>query len=433
MLWTTYLSEPRKYRWVIFWILAIGYIFVHIHRVSTAVVAPELIKTFGVSGTVLGMLASAYFYPYAIMQLPMGLLADSIGPRKTVTAFLLIGCFGTILFGSSPNILIAIFARVLIGFSVAALFVPTMKILGEWYRVKEFATMGGILLAVGGTGWLLATTPLALLINWLGWRIAFASIGIMMLILTVPTWIVVRDRPEEMGWPKISDGDEVTVKTGLGLAERVRMVFSERYFWPLGIRFFCSYGALIGFGGLWGCPFLMEIYGLTKPQAANVLMMIAVGVSVGGPFLGWFSDRIFVARKPVLVGGTLIYLLIWAPLAFWTGNLSIFSLYLLSFFMGVFGSGIFVVALAANKELFPKEITGTAIGLLNMFPFSAGAVFPPLMGYVMDRVGRVVGAYPVNAYRQAFSLCFILAGIAFLSICAMKETLYRRGKGEIPT
>ena len=100
---------------------------------------------------------------------------------------------------------------------------------------------------------------------------------------------------------------------------------------------------------------------------------------------------------------------------------------------GTFGSGIFVVALAANKELFPKEITGTAVGLLNMLPFSGAAIFPPLMGYVMDRVGRVAGAYPVNAYRQAFILCFILAGIAFLSICAMKETLHRRGKEEIPT
>ncbi len=421
-----YFGEPRKYRWVIFWILAIGYLFVHIHRVSTAVVAPELIKTFGVTGTVLGVLASAYFYPYAIMQLPMGLLADSIGPRKTITTFLLIGCFGTILFGSSPNISTAICARVVIGLSVAALFVPTMKIIGEWYRMKEFATMGGILLAVGGMGWLMATAPLALLINCLGWRAAFVAVGLVMLIIAILTWTLVRNRPEEMGWTRISDGDTVPVKTDIKFAERVRIAASEKYFWPLGIRFFCSYGPLMSFGGLWGGLYFMEIHGLTKAQAANILMVIGLGVTTGGPLLGWLSDRIFAARKPVLVGGTLIYLLVWAPFAFRTAEMNLPFLYLLSFLMGFFGSGIFTVALAANKELYPKEITGTAIGLLNLFPFSGAAVFPPLMGYIMDRVGRVGGIYPVNAYKQAFSICFAFAGIAFLAICFMKETLEKK-------
>lgn len=146
------LNEPLKYRWIIFSILAIGYLSVNFHRVSTAVVAPELVKAFELSGTVLGVLASAYFYPYAIMQLPVGLLADSVGPRIIVTLSLLIYCFSTILFGLSTSISMAIFARVLMGFSAAGLFVPAMKILAEWFSLNEFASMAGILWAMGGIG-----------------------------------------------------------------------------------------------------------------------------------------------------------------------------------------------------------------------------------------------------------------------------------------
>jgi len=418
------LRKALRYRWLIFWVLAIGYLFVYFHRVSSAVVAPELVKAFGISGAVLGILASAYFYPYACMQLPVGLLADSLGPRKTVTTFLLIACFGAILFGLSPNITVAIFARVLVGLGVAALFVPTMKILAEWFRVKEFATMTGILMAVGGIGWLSAATPLALLTTWLGWRMAFVLIGVITLVIAVLTWAFVRNRPEEMGWPRITETTEAA-QAGVGLLEGIGIVLSRRHFWPLAFWFFFSYGTVIGFGGLWGGPYLMEIYGLSKPQAGNVLMMIAVGMIIGSPLLGWLSDKVFSARKPVMVGGAFIYFLSWLPLALKPGGLSVALLYLLSFLIGVFGSAIVIVAFTANKELFPKEIAGTSTGLVNIFPFAGGAVFPPVMGYIMDKVGRVGGAYPVEAYQRAFLFCLLAALAAFLSVCFMKETLKR--------
>ena len=159
-------------------------------------------------------------------------------------------------------------------------------------------------------------------------------------------------------------------------------------------------------------------------------MMIPLGIVIGSPVLGWLSDRVFVARKPIIVGSALIHLLVWGPLAFWTGKLNEPLLYLLSFMIGTFGSGPSMVALAANKELFPKQIAGTSVGLMNVVPFLGAGLIPPLMGYVMDKVGRVFGAYPVIAYKDAFCLCFILAGIAFLGICFMKETLENRGGRE---
>lgn len=416
-----------RYRWIIFWVLAVGYLLVYFHRVSSAIVAPELVQEFGISGAVLGVLASAYFYPYAAMQLPVGLLTDSLGPRRTVTTFLLLACLGTVLFGLSPSISVAILARVLVGLGVSALFVPTLKILAEWFRPREFATMTGVLMAVGGIGWLSAATPLALLVEGLGWRMAFVVIAAVTLAVAVLVALLVRDRPEDMGWPPMADAPR-TVDQAVGLREGVRKVLSERAFWAIALWFFFSYGTVMGFGGLWGGPYLMEVHGLTKAQAGNVLMTIAIGTIVGSPCLGWLSDRVLRARKPVMVGGAGLYLATWMVLVLWTSRLPLAALYLVGFSIGVFGSALVIVAFTANKELFSKEIAGTSTGLVNIFPFAGGAVFPPAMGYLMDRVGRVAGGYPVEAYRLAFILCLLAVAVAFAAACLMRETL--RGFGD---
>jgi sugar phosphate permease len=83
---TNTLQATHKYRWYVFWILALQYLLVFFHRACPAVIAPDLISTFGISETALGLLASGYFYPYTFMQIPGGILADAWGAKKTITA-----------------------------------------------------------------------------------------------------------------------------------------------------------------------------------------------------------------------------------------------------------------------------------------------------------------------------------------------------------
>jgi sugar phosphate permease len=423
-------NEPRKllrYRWFIFVILAVGYLLVNFHRVSSAVVAPELTEAFHVSGALLGVLASAYFYPYALMQLPSGLLSDSLGPRKAVTLFTLIAAAGAVLFGLSPNVSVAIFARILVGLGVAVIFVSTMKILSEWFFAREFAMMTAILMIVGGLGWLFASTPLALLSLWVGWRMAFIIIGMGTLILALLCWFIIRDRPRDMGLPSPTDIGVSKSKTDaeesrIGLLEGMRTVLFQPYFWPVAIWFFFTLGGLFGFGGLWGGPFMIEVYGLSKAEVANILMIIAVGTIIGSPLLSFISDRVLQGRKPVLVGCAVITVFTWIPLVFLTARLSASILALICFLLGVFANSIVVIGFTATKELFPTSIAGTSTGTMNLFPFFGGAVFQPVMGVILDRVGKIGGVYPASAYRWAFFACLISAIIALIAILFMKET-----------
>jgi sugar phosphate permease len=418
------LRKALRYRWLIFWILAFSYILVYFHRLCPAVVAVDMMRDLRAGGALLGILGSAYFYPYAIMQLPAGLLSDSWGPRRTITLFFIVAFLGSLLLGLAPSLFWAVVGRTLVGLGVSMLFVPTMKVLAEWFRIREFATMTGILMAMGGLGVLTAATPLALLSTWIGWRFSFVIVGIFTLVMALLVWSFVRDRPADLGWPSPSESIGVSQES-IGLLEGMKKVFTYPRFWPVAIWFFFDCAIFFSFGGLWGGPYLMQIYGLTKAQAGQILSMLAIGMIVGSPLVSFLSNRVFQGRKPVMVLSSFIVLCITALLAFYTEDLSHLTLYLVCPGLGIFSSAIVVVGFTTTKELFPVQMAGTSTGLVNLFPFAGGAVFQPLLGYLLERGGRIEGKFTLAGYQQAFFVLFLCGLIAFLACLFLEETLVK--------
>jgi len=419
------LDKALRYRWIIFWILAFGYILVYFHRLCPAVVAVDMMQDLKAGGALTGFLGAAYFYPYAIMQLPAGLLSDSWGPRNTITLFFGVAFIGSTILGLAPTVFWAIVGRTLVGLGVAMLFVPTMKVLAEWFRVREFATMTGILIAMGGIGSLTAATPLALLSAAIGWRNSFLVVGGLTFLMVIIVRLFVRDRPADLGWLSPAAEKQQAAVLPIGLIAGVRKVLTTPSFWPVACWFFFNCAIFFSFGGLWGGPYLMHVYGLSKGQAGHILSMLAIGMIVGSPGLSYLSNNVFHARKPVIVLSGAITLMISAVLAFNTDKISLAGLYALCLGMGCFSSAIVVVAFTTAKELFPVQIAGTATGLVNLFPFAGGAVFQPVLGYVLESRGRVGEAFTLAGYQQAFLVLFVCGVIAFLSSLFMKETLSR--------
>jgi sugar phosphate permease len=422
------LDKALKYRWVIFWVLASGYILVYFHRLCAAVVAVDMMQDLHAGGALLGLLGAAYFYPYAVMQLPSGLLSDSWGPRKTITLFFGVAFVGSIILGLAPSVAWAIIGRTLVGLGVSMLFVPTMKVLAEWFKVKEFAFMTGMLIAMGGIGSVSAATPLAVLSSAVGWRMSFILVGIFTVILGVLVWIFVRDRPADKGWPSPSE-HVVVDQSSIGLWTGVKKVLSYPPFWPVAIWFFFDAAVFFAFGGLWGGPYLMHVYWLSKTQAGNILLMMAVGMIVGSPMMSFLSNRVFKGRKPVLIFSGIISIIVTVFLAFFTAGLPIWTLYILVLAMGIFTNAIVTIGFTTTKELFPVQIAGTSTGLVNLFPFLGGAILQPIMGLLLERAGRVEGAFTVTGYQHAFLALFVCAVIAFVATLFLKETLSKENSG----
>lgn len=413
------IHELRTYRWWVFATLALGYFLVYFHRLAPAVVAVDMMRDLSAGGALMGVLAAAYFYPYALMQLPAGLLADSWGARRTITLFMVLAACGSLVFAFAPAALWAVAGRALVGFGVAMLFVSTLKVLTEWFAPDEFATMTGFLFAIGGVGSLASAGPLAWASTWVGWRMVFAVIAAVTLVLAALVWVVVRDRPEQLGmtrhWGTFVERDKVA------LLEGVRMVLGCRHFWPLASWFFFLCAIFFSFGGLWGGPYLQQVYGLDRSGSGNLLSMLSVGMIFGSPFLTWLSSKVFRARKPVMVLCSFLSMLLTLPLVFWTGSLPLPLLAVICFGFGAFTSAVVVIGFAAAKELFPVAIAGTSVGLVNLFPFAGGAVMQPVLGGVLEHGGRIDGLFSISGYRAAFSVLLVCAILALLSSFYIKE------------
>lgn len=398
----------RNYRWIIFAVLASTYFFVYFHRTSPAVLANSLMEEFGVTALALGIISSAYFYPYSVLQIPVGYLADTKGPRITTATFTFIAFVGTILFAISPNFETAVIARLLIGVGVAGVYIPTIKVLSRWFRVDEFATVTGMLFAIGNIGALVSAYPLAVMTVLFGWRETFLIIGLITLFLALGCWFFVRDYPD-------SDNAEKGK-----FSQNIWAIISNRVLWLLSISAFLRYGIVMGYQGLWGGPYLIDVYGMSKEMAGSVLMMVGVGTVVGAPLTGLLSDRVFRTRKWFLVAGGSGFTICLIPIAFMTAELSLVALYAISFLLGLFSS-VGPIAYALIKESYPLEVTGLATSIVNTFPFLGGAVFQVAMGYLMDSVGKVGNAYPVEAYSLAFLFCLLSSLVSVVLVLFVNE------------
>jgi sugar phosphate permease len=417
------IKKGRYYRYTVFGIISFTYVMVYFHRMCPAVIAVDIQDYFEVSGTLLGLMSSAYFYPYAIMQLPVGLLVDSWGPRKTVSLFLILAALGSAMMGLTSIFGLAIVGRVLVGIGVSTVFVSNYKLLTEWFEPRKFATMGGIFMAMGGIGVLLSTAPLAWVSNLIGWRMTFVVVGLVSLVMAFVVYRFVFDRPTDRGLPAIDSSREDQRSTKVSILLGLKRVLTERRFWPIATWCFFVVGIFFALAGLWGGPFLMHVYGLSKTGAGAVLSMSAVGLVVGSPFLGIMSNHF--GRKPILIGSNLLLIMICGVFYLFTDRLPHALLYLLFFCLCMSTTALAPVIVAYTKELFPSGVAGTSVGLVNLFPFLGGAFYQVIFGAVLSGGAKDSSVYPVTSYQDVFLICLISALISMLIALLFKETLPR--------
>lgn len=408
-------------RWFILLVMSALYFFVYFHRISPAVLAADLKRTFQIDTAALSLLSSAYFYLYAGLQIPVGILSDTWGPRRVATLSSLLAFIGSLLFGLAPNFTTATLARFLVGAGVAGVYVPALKVLSNWFGGRHFATIVGMVLAAGNLGGFVATSPLAYAADLWGWRSVLLLISGTTLVLTVACWIVVRDEP-----PHCTTRQDWTGLDWRSYGRLAARALRDRSLWTIALCGFGKYGPLMAYQGLWGAMFLMSVYGLSKVAAGNILMAISIGYALGGPFFGLLSDRIFHSRKLILGPGVTLFALAWLPLVLWPDKLSVLELYLISAALGISGGGTGVLIFSMAKESVDRELSGMAIAAVNTLSFAAVVVFQPLTGWLIARTEQLAAGDPVLPFRLAILVCWIGSTVAATAGWFARETLGTR-------
>ena len=412
---------PRlTYRGLIFLGLCIIFIFALFFRTNTAVIVKDLMADFAISAASLGLMASAFFYAYGAVQIPVGLLSDRIGVQHTVFCFSLLGVAGCIMFALSTGLHMATWARALIGIGTAGIWIPSLKYLAISYKPDEFVTRTGIINAIGGLGLILATLPMAVMVERIGWRLSYIIPSLIMLALVIALYRLMKfsaGSSQKLGSNALEEQNKGGRKEKSSFSPD-RSFWHHPMFWRFALWAFLIYGVLFSFQSLWGVSYLQETFGKSRELAGTLLMFVSIGGICGGVVWGLLSERFFRARRPVLLLGTIGMAGAYVALLFlrscYPGDSAIASIY---FLLGLCGF-TFLLNLGCVKEFFPLEIAGTAMGTVNASMFMGVAAFQGITGYI---IGLFSGD-ALTAYRVVFSLylgSIILAGIM---VIIMPET-----------
>lgn len=406
--------------WVI-WLLSAFFMFYkYAIEVSPSVMALDLMSEFSLSGVAMGNLAASYFYAYLLFQIPAGLLIDRFGPRKVTTVAILLCSFGSFLLSFANTLDVALLGRFIAGAGAAFAALNCLKLIANWFPVRQFALMAGLMMSVGMLGAVGGQAPLSHFIAFVGWRSAMAIFALIGLFLAILFFLIVRNERVYHRHVDLMPEPPRVVKS-------LKTIFRNPQAWSLSFYSGFAFAPVSAFGGLWGIPFLQEAYGYSPHLAAQGASLIFVGFALGAPLFGWISDRM-ERRKPVMMWGTLaggisLALVLYFPHL---------PLYLMCGLLFLFGFCIssFLLCFTLMKESHVPLVAATAIGFMNAFDALFGAFSDPLTGKVLDLfwAGQMVeGAriFPLSAYRWALAILVFYLLMALLSLTKVKES-YRK-------
>ena len=407
-----------RLRWAVFALAAGAFWLSFFHRVAPAAIAVELQAAFGIGGAMLGTLAATYYVIYTLMQVPTGVLNDTLGPRRVLVAGCLIAGAGSILFAVAETVTAAVIGRACAGLGVSVAFVSMLKLNADWFAERRFATMTGLGSMIGLSGGLAAATPLAWIAAHVSWRTVFTAVGIASLALAVVIWWVVRDHPggATRGAPR-----PPSARGKVRWREGLMLVLRNRATWPCFWFGFGMSGSYMTFVGLWAVPYLVHGYGMSVVEATQhtSLMLVCLALSQGA--IGALSDRIG-RRRPLILASALAYLACW--LAWLAGAAAIpGASYAISIVMGLSVCGM-TLSWACAKELNSPQYSGIAISVVNTSGFLAVGLLQPLVGWLLDR-NAAGAAYTGAHYAPGIALLTAFSGIALAGAWFIRETRCR--------
>lgn len=383
-------------------VLCAGYTVSQFLRTSIGVLSPNMMNDFNINPNDMGLLGGVFFLSFAIFQIPAGILIDRFGPRKVMSSVIIFAVLGSIIFALSNSFYSLLIGRIFMGLGCSICLMGSLVLITRWRDTNQFSKLAGIILAVGGIGGLLATTPLSYFSELYGWRLSFWLAAVVTFFVMLLYYFVLEDRDK---------GLFINKKNKLISPKNLFFVLKERNFKFMIPMSLMSYSSLVVILGLWGAPYLKDIHGLESIERGKILMLMAISWNIGSFVFGRLRS-IFGSYKRVVIFGSIGVIFLLFVLSF-ISNINITYLYILFCILGFFGA--FSVALISHYQvLFDKEYMGRALSTANFFNFGGVFFIQWLTGKIIFIMGGNSSGAPIEAYRSAFLFVAILL---LVSLC----------------
>ncbi len=408
---------PNWLGWTICILAALFYAYEYYLRISVSVISDQLMLDYHINATRIGSLYAIYYFIYAPMQLPAGVLVDKFGPRRLLTIACMICALGAFLFTATPYFAVVMVGRALIGFGSAFAFIGVLKLATIWLPAERFAFVASCNSALGTIGAMVGDISLTYLVQRMGYRPTLAVAAGVGFLLSLLIYFVVRDVSyQHDDFDPDNNIEFRQVITGLF------QILRSRSIWLTGLVGMFIYLPTTAFAEAWGIGYLQYAQHLSREEAAFGVSMLFLGFTMATPLSGVISDLIKRRTLPMLIGGLLGALFM--TIILYGGETLVptkITLYTLLFLVGVSYS-VQPLVFAIGKEISPLYASGTAVAVINAFVMLGGFIMPQVIGLLLDLswdfqdTADGVRIYSPIAYQHAMTVVPI--GMVLGSLCA---------------
>lgn len=393
----------------VFLFFACGFYLSYLYRAVNAVLAPDLVATFGLDGGQLGLLTSVYLLAFACSQAVLGLLLDWFGARRVEASLLLVAAAGALTFALAGAYEALIAGRVLIGVGCSACLMAGLKANAIWFEGPRLPLINGVFMAAGGLGAVSAGAPVEWALTVTDWRTIFVALAAVTVTLSLCLFTLVPDR---QGAAAVVDARE--------LFEGLFRVYRSRAFWQVAPATMLSQGSYLAVATLWAGPWLSDVSGLGRLAVATHLSVIASGTAVGFLLTGVVTQtlgRLGITPKQVAAGGMWVFVGIQALILAWPEGptLWLWGAYGLS---GVAG----IITYTTLTQRFGAQLAGRANTAAAMTTFTCAFLFQAGTGALLDYFpAGPPGEYTAFGHRLALGGAMALQILGLIWYMGFRE------------
>jgi len=408
-----HINKYNLYRWTGYILILFTYCLVIFHRLSLGAAKSELEALYGISAVQYSNLSAAYFCVYAIMQIPAGILADSLGSRKTAFAGCLFMGIGACIYGFATTYPVLLMSRALVGFGASGMFLSILKYETAWFDETLFGSITGVTSFTSNLAGCLAQAPLVLLLAWLSWKTTFISAGVITIIAGFLVLIVAVDDPSDIGMdPAVETKAKREEK--ISIIDGMKGVLSCRYVYPVLLVNFCANGIFMTMMN-WSIPYLSDVFGMSSADAGKISFFIPVCAALTGLLCGKISD-IVANRKIINIFVAVILLSLFLMLWLLKNDVVIFPLSVLVVILSGLGM-VHAINYGLVKDVCDIKYSGMATAVLNVATFLGSSILPVRFGAIIEERGTGVAAY-----SGAFGMLALFALIELVASLLILET-----------
>lgn len=371
-------------------------------QVSPSIMAFHLMKDLGIGAFALGIMSSVYFYTYTGMQIPSGLLFDRFKPKNIIATAIVTCSLGAILFGSAHSFYLACLCRLLMGLGSAFAFVSVLVVASDLFGKKHFVVLAGVTQMLAALGAMAGQLPVSILVNQVGWRLTMVFFGVFGIILAGVVWCLLN---YEKPLITISKNNKFFFR---GVKDDLKIILSNEQSWYIALYAGLLWSPMSGFASLWGVPFLIHFDQLSQNNAAFISSMMWLGLAIGSPLLGFFSNSLTNKIVPLwlsaLAGVFAFFLVIETHQHF-------MMLSILLFIAGAACSGQ-ALSFSIVRNNNQPSVRSTTIAFNNMAVVISGALFQPLIGWLLhsDKFSTIENfQFSISVLWIAYLLAFFVA------------------------